>query len=69
MNARIATSARSPRSAVQFGLFGGDAPLGGDDLDVELVLLIDRDGVVLGEDVGLLSSLSSWSTIRSTSRR
>ena len=38
---------------VEFGLFVGDPLFGGDDLDVELILGVDRLGVVLGEDVGL----------------
>ncbi len=38
----------------ELGFLGGDTCLGVDDLDVELALLVDGLGVVLGEDVGLL---------------
>ena len=54
VNVRTATSERSPCSFVELVLLGGDALFSFGDVDVELVLLVDGDGVVLGEDVGLL---------------
>ena len=54
MKVRTANFGEIALQLCELVLLGGDALFRLGDVDVELVLLVDGDGVVLGEDVGLL---------------